>query len=253
MKNTLIVNITILMCFGLTISTFAQNNKGQIKFKSQMDTVSYIIGTNMGASFKQNGIEINKELMLNGMDEGLNGNIPLFSDSVIKKVMTSFQKEMMAKQDSKKKDEAEKNKKEGAKFMSENKKKDGVVSLPNGMQYKILKAGTGAKPIETDMVKVNYEGRLLDGKIFDSSYERKEPASFPLNQVIKGWTEGLQLMPVGSTWELYIPAELAYGDRQTGNIPSGATLIFKVELLSIEKKDDTKKEEEPVKKEEKKK
>ena len=120
--------------------------------------------------------------------------------------------------------------------MKENKNREGIIELPSGLQYKIISPGTGAKPSADDEVTVNYEGRFLDGKIFDSSYERNEPASFPLNGVIKGWTEGLQLMNTGAVYELYIPSQLAYGDNGGGPIPGGATLVFKVELLSIKAK-----------------
>jgi len=131
----------------------------------------------------------------------------------------------------------EKNKKDGDAFLAENKGKEGVVALPSGLQYKILKAGDGEKPKSTDTVVCNYRGTLLNGKEFDSSYKRGQPATFPVSGVIKGWTEALQLMPVGSKWQLFIPPDLAYGDRGAGNdIAPGATLIFEVELLSIQPK-----------------
>ena len=130
------------------------------------------------------------------------------------------------------------NKAAGEKFLSENKEKEGVITLPSGLQYKVIKEGKGAKPTETDRVKVNYRGTLIDGKEFDSSYKRNEPATFRANQVIKGWTEALTMMPVGSKWELYIPSELAYGTRETGgDIKPFSTLIFEVELLEIVKED----------------
>lgn len=130
------------------------------------------------------------------------------------------------------------NKAAGEKFLAENKEKEGVVTLPSGLQYKVIKEGKGAKPTETDRVKVNYRGTLIDGKEFDSSYKRNEPATFRANQVIKGWTEALTMMPVGSKWELYIPSELAYGTRETGgDIKPFSTLIFEVELLEIVKED----------------
>ena len=130
------------------------------------------------------------------------------------------------------------NKAAGEKFLAENKEKEGVITLPSGLQYKVIKEGKGAKPTETDRVKVNYRGTLIDGKEFDSSYKRNEPATFRANQVIKGWTEALTMMPVGSKWELYIPSELAYGTRETGgDIKPFSTLIFEVELLEIVKED----------------
>jgi FKBP-type peptidyl-prolyl cis-trans isomerase FklB len=139
--------------------------------------------------------------------------------------------------ESKAKAAGEASRKEGEAFLAANKTKEGVKTLPDGLQYKILKQGTGVQPTADDTVSVNYRGTLIDGKEFDSSYKRGEPATFPVGGVIKGWTEALQMMPVGSKWELYIPADLAYGDRGAGaDIPPGATLIFEVELLSIGEK-----------------
>lgn len=238
-KNLNLLLFITLICVSVNVS-FGQENKKPIKLKTKNDTISYIIGNNIGSSFKQNGLDLNTDIVKWAIDDAIKGEKPIFPDSVIKKVMTNFQKEMMAKQDVKKKGDFEKNKVEGDKFLAENKKNKDVVTMPSGLQYKIIKTGTGPKPLETDQVKVNYEGKLLNGTIFDSSYERKEPATFGVTQVIKGWVEGLQLMPVGSVWELYIPENLAYGEHPPGNIPAGATLIFKVELLSIEKKEDKK-------------
>jgi FKBP-type peptidyl-prolyl cis-trans isomerase FklB len=157
----------------------------------------------------------------------------------MKAALTQLQTEMRAKQEEKLKLAAETNKKAGEEFLAANKAKDGVVTLPSGLQYKILTEGTGPKPTATDTVSCNYRGTLLDGKEFDSSYKRGQPASFQVTGVIKGWTEALQLMPVGSKWQLYIPSELGYGDRGAdprSGIGPGATLIFEVELLSIQEK-----------------
>jgi FKBP-type peptidyl-prolyl cis-trans isomerase FklB len=156
------------------------------------------------------------------------------SDKDMEATMNAFQQEMMSKMQAKQKVEGEKNKKEGEAFLEANKKKEGVVTLPSGLQYKILKAGTGAKPTAKDTVKVNYRGTLIDGTEFDSSYKGGKPVEFPLGQVIKGWIEGIQLMPVGSKWQLFIPSNLAYGERGGGQmIGPNAALIFEVELLSI--------------------
>jgi FKBP-type peptidyl-prolyl cis-trans isomerase FklB len=225
--------IAILIAAGCNL--MGDKNKKSSEMKTRKDSVSYIIGTNVGNNFKQNGLEINNELFLKGVDEAMKGEKSMFSEEVVKKVMTAFQKEMMEKEDAKNKLAASKGIEEGNKFLDDNKKKEGVITLPSGLQYKVIKNGNGPKPKATDMVKVNYHGTLTDGTVFDSSYERKEPASFRVNEVIPGWTEILQLMPVGSTWEVYIPSNLAYGDRATGKIPAGSTLVFKVELLAIEK------------------
>jgi FKBP-type peptidyl-prolyl cis-trans isomerase FklB len=148
--------------------------------------------------------------------------------------MGAFQKEMMAKMTENSKKAGEKNKKEGEVFLAENKKKPGIITLPSGMQYKIMREGTGKSPKSTDTVTTHYRGTTLDGKEFDSSYKRNEPASFPLNRVIAGWTEALQLMKVGSKWQLFIPSNLAYGENGAGqDIGPDATLIFEVELLAV--------------------
>ena len=158
----------------------------------------------------------------------------LLSDKEAQEVMMTFQKEQMAKLNENARKLGEKNKKEGETFLAENKKKPGVVTLPSGLQYKILKEGTGRNPKATDTVVTHYRGTLLDGKEFDSSYKRGEPATFPLNGVIRGWTEALQLMKPGAKWQLFIPPQLAYGERGAGqDIGPNATLIFEVELIAI--------------------
>ena len=237
MKRYLNIFLIGLVIFALSNSCKNGNSSGQVTLKTKIDTVSYIIGTSIGANFKQNGLEVNNEVLVKGIEIGVKGDKKMLSEEVIKKVMTNLQKDMMAKQQTKMREEAGKNKTAGDQFLAENKKKEGVITTADGLQYKILKPGKGPMPKSSDKVTVNYEGTTIDGKVFDSSYERKQPASFPVGQVIRGWTEALQLMPVGSTWQLYIPAELGYGDRGQQNIPAGSTLIFKVELLSIEKGD----------------
>lgn len=235
MKKCFNICLVGLILFALATGCSSKGKKTSVEMKTKLDSVSYIIGTEIGTNFKQNNLELNTVLIKQGIENAMKGDTSVISSSTIKKVMMSFQKDMMAKQDAKRKEDFNKNKIDGDKFIAENKNKPGVITTPSGLQYKIIKAGTGPKPKETDVVKVDYEGKLITGKIFDSSYDKKQPATFPLNRVIKGWGEALQLMPVGSTWELYIPENIAYGDHAPGNIPSGSALIFKVELLSIEK------------------
>lgn len=235
MRNYLNVSLIAIFLYLISTGCAKKDSKTSITLKTKLDTISYLIGSNIGTNFKQNGIEVNNEILLKGIEEGVKGDKPFLSEEVIKKVMMSFQKEMTAKQEVKMKEETDKVKKEGESFLMENKKKEGIITLPSGLQYKVVKMGKGPKPKETDVVKCNYEGTLINGKVFDSSYQKNQPATFPLNQVIKGWTEGLQLMPVGSEYMLYLPSELAYGDRSQNSIPGGSTLIFKIELLSIEK------------------
>ncbi len=234
MKNILNVCLAGLILFVLA-SGCSKGKKSSVEMKTKKDSVSYIIGTEIGSNFKQNSLELNTDLLKQGIDNALKGDTTVMSSANVKKVMMSFQKEMMAKQEAKNKESFNKNKMEGEKFLAENKKKPGVLTTPSGLQYKIIKEGKGQKPKATDVVKVNYEGTLITGKVFDSSFEKGQPVTFPVNQVIPGWTEALQLMPVGSSWELYIPENIAYGERQTGGIPSGSALVFKVDLLSIEK------------------
>ncbi len=212
----------------------SKNNK--IELKNYTDTISYIIGSDIGKNLEKNMIMINQDVFIKAFAEGKDNKDTLFTEEQKQAIMNKLQQELQKKQQAKLTVEAEINKGEGKKFLDENKKKDGVIVLSSGLQYRVIKAGTGPKPLATDKVTVNYEGKLLNGKIFDSSYERKEPATFPLNGVIKGWTEGVQLMNTGSVYEFFIPSDLAYGDRGTQGIPPGSTLIFKVELISIEGK-----------------
>jgi FKBP-type peptidyl-prolyl cis-trans isomerase FklB len=209
--------------------------------KTPKDKVSYAIGADLANKLKNAQIEVDPALLSRGLKDGLTGGKPAMTDDEVRATLTDLSKQMQAKQQAANQKQAEtnkvlgeKNRKDGDAFLADNKAKEGVVALPSGLQYKILKAGDGPKPTAADTVSCNYRGTLLDGKEFDSSYKRGQPASFPVSGVIKGWTEALQLMPVGSKWQLFIPADLAYGDRQAGpDITPGSTLIFEVELLSI--------------------
>lgn len=201
----------------------------------QKDKISYSIGLDIGSTLKRQLIDVNEETMNRGIQDGLTGKKPLLNDEQVKETMAAFQKEMMAKQAAVKKEAGEKNGALGKKFLADNKAKDGIKTTASGLQYKVEKDGTGPLPRATDTVKVNYRGTTIDGKEFDSSYKRNEPATFPVNRVIKGWTEALQLMKVGSKYQLFIPSDLAYGERGAGaDIGPDSTLIFDVELLGIE-------------------
>jgi FKBP-type peptidyl-prolyl cis-trans isomerase FklB len=214
-------------------------------FAEQKDQVSYALGMNIAASLKQQPVELNPDVLAAGIKDGLAGKTKMTEDEA-RAVLMKVSAEIQAKQQEKAKQEqaerekaGEVNKKEGEAFLAANKSKEGVVTLPSGLQYKIVTTGKGPKPTAADTVVCNYKGTLIDGKEFDSSYSRGEPASFRVGGVIKGWTEALQLMPVGSKWDLYIPADLAYGARGTPGGPIGpnATLLFEVELLSIKTPD----------------
>jgi FKBP-type peptidyl-prolyl cis-trans isomerase FklB len=204
--------------------------------KTDKDKQSYAIGMNIGKSIHRDDVDVDPNILLRGMKDALAGGKTVLTDDEAKAVMTNLQAEMRKQQAEKAQVAAETNKKAGDAFLAENKTKDGVVTLPSGLQYKILTEGTGPKPAATDTIVCNYKGTLLDNTEFDSSYSRKQPLTIPVGGVIKGWTEALQLMPVGSKWQLFIPSDLAYGPQAKGPIGPNSTLIFEVELLSIQPK-----------------
>jgi len=204
--------------------------------KTQKEKASYALGMRIASDLHRQGVNafVDPAIAARGFKDALAGSKPLLTDEEMKTVLGQLQNDVRQQQATKAHEAGAGNRKIGEDFLAANKSKEGVVTLPSGMQYKILKEGTGPKPAATDTVSCNYKGTLINGKEFDSSYKRGEAASFPVNGVIKGWTEALQLMPVGSKWQLFIPADMAYGDRGAGgDIGPGETLIFEVELLSI--------------------
>ncbi|MCC5792843.1 MAG: FKBP-type peptidyl-prolyl cis-trans isomerase [Legionellaceae bacterium] len=202
---------------------------------TEEDKLSYSIGADLGKNFKQQGIDINPSALAKGMQDGMKDQLQM-TDEQMKEVLTNFQKKLMAKRTEAHQKKAMENKAKGEKFLSENKSKEGVVVLPSGLQYKVVEKGTGAKPAKDDTVTVEYTGRLIDGQVFDSTDKTGKPATFKVSQVIPGWTEALQLMPAGSTWEIFVPAALAYGERSVGGpIGPNETLIFKIHLISVDK------------------
>lgn len=195
---------------------------------------SYSIGADIGSKLKSQSIDIDTDLFSQGVKDAFSGGKLLMTEQEMKDTLTALQKELMDKQAERNKQVGEKNKKEGEAFLSENKKKEGVKTLPSGLQYKVIKEGTGKTPKAEDTVVTNYRGTLTDGTEFDSSFKRGQPATFPVKGVIPGWTEALQLMKEGSKWELFIPSNLAYGERGAGSaIGPNATLIFEIELISV--------------------
>ncbi len=209
-----------------------------LALKTQKDKASYAIGLNIGKSMHKDSVDVDTSILLRGLKDGLAGAKPLMTDDEARAAMVTLQTDLRKKQEEKMLVQGDANKKEGEAFLAENKTKDGVVTLPSGLQYKILTEGAGPKPTATDTVVCNYKGTLIDNTEFDSSYKHGQPATFPVSGVIKGWTEALQLMPVGSKWQLFIPSELAYGARggPGGGIGPNATLVFEVELMSIQPK-----------------
>jgi len=219
----------------------SQVNAGEnLVLKNQKEKVSYIIGMDIGGNLKKQSIDVDPNILAKGIQDALGDAKPLLTDQEIQETMAAFKKEMMIKQE----EIAKKNKSDGEAFLAENKKKEGVKTLPSGLQYKVIKAGTGKKPKLDDTVAANYRGTLLDGTEFDSSYKRGQPARFQVSSVIPGWAEALQLMEEGAKWQLFVPSNLAYGQRGAGRaIGPNTALIFEIELVSIQEKGQEKKQE----------
>jgi FKBP-type peptidyl-prolyl cis-trans isomerase FklB len=225
-----------------TTGTTAKKTPAPVVLNTQKDNASYAIGMNVGKGLKDNlkkdSVDIDPELLARGVKDALAGNKLLLTDEESQTVLTTLQNDVMAHRKEAHDVAVAKNAKEGEDFLTANKAKPGVVTLPSGLQYKIITPGDGPKPSLNDVVLCNYKGTLVDGTEFDNSYKRGKPASIPVSRVIKGWTEALQLMPVGSTWQLFIPPSLGYGDAGTNGGPIGPneTLIFEVQLLQIQPK-----------------
>jgi FKBP-type peptidyl-prolyl cis-trans isomerase len=205
-----------------------------MKLTNDKEKVSYIIGEDIGFSFQREGYDLDIDIMLEAIKGAATGKSEnLLSETEKNEVMMRWQQEMQAKKQAQMAEQAKAAKKDGMAFLAQNRNNPGVFETPSGLQYQVIKGAEGRKPAATDTVHVHYHGTLLNGQVFDSSVQRGEPISFPLNQVIAGWTEGLQLMSIGSKYKFFIPADLAYGDQAVGTIPAGSTLIFEVELLDI--------------------
>lgn len=209
-----------------------------VDLTDQKAKVSYGIGMNLGMQWRQQEVPIDPDLLLKGMKDAMEGNATLMTEEEMRNTLTAFQNQHRAQQMEKRKMQGEKNLADGEKFLAENKTKPGVVTLPSGLQYKVIAEGAGDSPAASDQVTVNYRGKLIDGTEFDSSFKRGEPATFGVSGVIKGWTEALQLMKPGAKWELYIPSALAYMERGSGaQIGPNSALIFDVELVSVKKQE----------------
>jgi FKBP-type peptidyl-prolyl cis-trans isomerase FklB len=231
------MKLQLMAALGILFLAFQVSAEENLVLKSQKDKVSYIIGTEIGKNLKKQSVDIDPEILTRGIKDAISGGSSLLTEQEIQETMTTFQKEMTAKQEELTKRLGEKNKKEGEAFLAENKKREDVKTLPSGLQYKVMKAGAGKKPQINDTVTTHYRGTLIDGTEFDSSYRRGQPVSFPVAGVIPGWTEALQLMGEGAKWQLFIPPNLAYGERGTGGvIGPNATLIFEIELISIQER-----------------
>lgn len=222
----------VFLAMGLFFITAC--NAEQVSLDTKEAKQSYSVGHSIGTNLKSQNLEINPTWVATGLKDAISGKSQLPPED-IKKILGDFQQEQVKKQQEKFAKLSEANKKEGEAFLSKNKKAKGVVSLKSGLQYKVLSKGSGSvSPKKTNEVKVHYKGTLIDGTVFDSSYTRNEPVTFKLNQVIPGWTEGLQYMKVGDHWQLFVPSELGYGDHGAGGvIGPNATLVFEVKLLEI--------------------
>ncbi|AXV66639.1 MULTISPECIES: FKBP-type peptidyl-prolyl cis-trans isomerase [Pseudoalteromonas] len=242
MRKTIKLSLIAASVLALTACNQEAKKEQQVevKLETEAQQQAYGIGASVGnflnqdlADKKELGVELDEALLKRGFEDALAGNAKL-DDEKIREVLTALDQSIRTKQQEKAKVEAEQSKAEGEKYLAENAKKEGVTVTESGLQYEVISQGDGEKPVATDVVKVHYKGTLLDGTEFDSSYSRNEPTTFPLNRVIPGWTEGLQLMPVGSKYKFTIPADLAYGERDLGKIPANSTLVFEVELLEIQ-------------------
>jgi len=224
--------LTIILSIGFLFSSSFADEK--IELKDRKDKESYSLGYQFGQSLKLQGVEINLDVYTSGIKDALGGKESQMTSEEIRSTITSLQQRLMAAQQKALKELAAKNLSESKAFLAENGKKEGIKTLPSGLQYKVLTEGSGKIPKPEDTVTVHYKGTLIDGTEFDSSYKRGQPATFQVKGVIKGWTEALQLMKEGSKWQLFIPPGLGYGERGAGStIPPNSTLIFEVELLTI--------------------
>ena len=233
MKKKNAIFIVLLM---ITISCTSSEKVVEVsELTDYMDTVSYSVGIDIGKSFRLQEMDINPDVMARGLSDAFSDKETALTDEEIQSTLINFRQEFQQKQ----RDIAQRKAQDAAvaetTYLTENATKEGVVSLPSGLQYKVISPGDGPSPLKTDKVKVHYKGTLIDGTVFDSSYDRGQPTSFNVSGVIKGWTEALLLMQVGSKWELTIPSKLGYGTRGSGDrIPPNSTLLFEVELLAIE-------------------
>ena len=228
MKHLIITILGIAFLFGICYAD------EKLELKDQKDKESYSLGYQFGQNLKNQGVDLSPEVCTSGLKDALGGKEPQIKLDEIRSIVTNLQQRLMAEQQKKSKELASKNLSQSKTFLEENKKKEGIKTLPSGLQYKVLAEGSGKTPKAEDTVAVNYKGALIDGTEFDSSYKRGQSATFQVKGVIKGWTEALQLMKEGSKWQLFIPPELAYGERGQGvRIAPNSTLIFEIELIAV--------------------
>jgi FKBP-type peptidyl-prolyl cis-trans isomerase len=225
--------LPLICCFAALTLSAQDVSKSPVELKNQLDSLNYFFGLTLGFSLETAPFETNSELISTGLSRAVDGQAEYDAETA-RSMFQRLHNAMQMNQPGATSGSAAENLEKGKAFLAENGQREGVITTASGLQYEVINLGGGAKPEASSTVEVHYEGTLIDGTVFDSSYERGESISFPLSRVIKGWTEGVQLMPVGSTFKFYIPSDLAYGSRNTGSIPANSTLIFKIELLGIE-------------------
>ncbi|HVZ39015.1 MAG TPA: FKBP-type peptidyl-prolyl cis-trans isomerase [Candidatus Kapabacteria bacterium] len=223
----------ILAAFVAVAATMVAHAQAPVPLKTNVDSISYAIGVQVGSSLRQQSIEIRNEVFMKGLQDAIANKGMQLTAADMQQCLGALQQKVQKQQAEEAAKAGEKNKKDGEAFLAENKKRKGVVTLASGLQYEVLKEGNGPKPTDASEVSVHYRGTLVDGTVFDSSIDRGEPATFKVGGVIKGWTEALKLMKAGSKWKLFIPPDLAYGEQGTGPIGPNSTLVFEVELLSV--------------------
>jgi FKBP-type peptidyl-prolyl cis-trans isomerase len=234
MRRVVIVLIGLVILLPFLSLATDEEKETDVELKSFSQKLSYTLGQQIGNNIKESPTEIDVDIFVRGIKDSLKGSKSLLSEEETNEIRQEFSRQIQENRNQKVAVLSEKNLKDGQAFLAENKKKEGIVTTDSGLQYKVLKQGDGPKPLATDKVTVHYRGALLDGTEFDSSYKRGQPASFQVGGVIRGWTEALQLMNVGSKYQLFIPSDLAYGQRGAGQrIGPNSMLIFDVELLSI--------------------
>jgi FKBP-type peptidyl-prolyl cis-trans isomerase FklB len=224
------------MAIGMSLTGFGAQAGDRIELEDDNAQINYSLGYQIGGDLKRQQVQVNREALLQGIEDAADGIEPAMDPEAMRATLIELKRKVLALQREERAAAAKKNLKAGAAFLAANANKDGVVSLPSGLQYRVIEPGSGAQPKPDDTVTVHYRGRLIDGTEFDSSYSRNQPATFRADRVIPGWREALPLMKEGAKWELFIPAGLAYGERGTGKIPAQSTLLFEVELISVAEK-----------------
>jgi FKBP-type peptidyl-prolyl cis-trans isomerase FklB len=223
-----------ILAIGLAIAGGTCSAAEPVQLKDENDRINYSLGYQIGGDLKRQQVEVNGEVLLHGIDDAMTGAAPVLSEDEMRNTLIELKRKVIALQAQERAAALQKNLQAGEEFLAANAKRDGVVSLPSGLQYRVLEPGSGKQPAATDTVTVHYRGTLIDGTEFDSSYSRNKPATFRADRVIEGWREALQLMQEGAKWELFIPAKLAYGDKGAGKIQPNSTLIFEVQLIKVE-------------------